>query len=527
MSPRSADPRVAITRVRALAALTAAYFGLSLLSHDLGLIGGDVAPLWPAAGIATAALFLWGMGLWPAVVIGSFLDNWLSGNGAYVSLVAATCGGAATILAVWLLRRSRLEPALDRIPHVLKLFWVALASPTPTALVGTAAIVLGRGGVPMDDYLLGVLVWWLGDAIGIILVAPVVLTWLGRPDAYSPSCGPWELAAIQVTALLSALFVFAPHPEWMEDIVGRPPLIFLIVPPLIWAAMRSGPKGTALALLLVACAAVLRSAFGQGPFANGPLVPRLVVLDMFLLATSLTMLLLAAAVSVSRRLILDLRTASREKANFVAAIRHDLAHPLQAAGLFITILRRRPMPATTRRLLGRVETALGAMEGTLANLREVTALDAGGRAVERQKVRLAEITDQLAAEYELLAHSRGLEFRYVPSQAMVETDPQLLARILRNLLTNALRYTGEGCILLGCRRSGSDILVQVRDSGPGIPPEAQSRLFEAFQRGHVDIPGEGLGLAIVRNLALALGHRIELSSSPGQGTIFSVRLPKA
>lgn len=142
---------------------------------------------------------------------------------------------------------------------------------------------------------------------------------------------------------------------------------------------------------------------------------------------------------------------------------------------------------------------------------------------------LSELLDNLAAEYAQIARSEGLELHYVGCSVLVRSDMQLLARILRNLLSNAIRYTPSGRVVLGCRRHRQRVSIQVWDSGIGIAENRLEEIFQEFKRGDVQRPnqdrGLGLGLAIVEKIAGILGHRIQVRSWPGKGSMFAIDVP--
>ncbi len=241
----------------------------------------------------------------------------------------------------------------------------------------------------------------------------------------------------------------------------------------------------------------------------------------------------AEAVAAIRDRETALRLAERAhnaKAHFLAAASHDLRQPIQALRLFIEVLDRRLEGDADRRILGHASSALKGAEDLLRALLDVSTLDAGIVAPQMRPVALDDVLAELAAEFRSLARARHLDFRYVPSQAWVETDPVLLSRLVRNLLANALRYTSQGRILLGCRPAGGAMRIEVWDTGAGIPADKLDQVFEDFvQLGNPErdrAKGLGLGLAVVRRMALLLRHPVEVRSREGRGTVFSVRVPR-
>nr|WP_246505602.1 PAS-domain containing protein [Coralloluteibacterium stylophorae] len=220
--------------------------------------------------------------------------------------------------------------------------------------------------------------------------------------------------------------------------------------------------------------------------------------------------------------------ANLAKSRFLAAVSHDLAQPLNAARLFTHALAEQAELGEARRAaVANIDGALGSAEGLLAGLLEVSRLDAGGMAPKIEAVALGPLLGGLAAEFGVLARERGLALRYVPTRAWARTDPQLLRRVLQNFLANAVRYTGSGRILLGVRRRGDGIEIEVWDTGPGIAEGDRTLIFEEFRRLDRRGQGLGLGLSIAERMARLLGHPLRLRSSPGRGTVFSVAVPLA
>lgn len=223
--------------------------------------------------------------------------------------------------------------------------------------------------------------------------------------------------------------------------------------------------------------------------------------------------------------------ASITKSRFLAAASHDLRQPVQSLFLFAGVLDQQLQGRRARKLVGDMLHALDALKLLLDGLLDMSKLDAGLVAPQFEDVPLAPLLGRLADEYGRRASNLGLKFRYVPTTAVVRSDPVLLERMLRSLMDNALRFTPFGTILLGCRRHGPRLDLQVLDTGIGIPPEQLANVFEEFhQIGNPErdrTKGLGLGLAIVRRLSRLLGHDIDVASAPGRGSRFTVTAPMA
>ncbi len=233
-----------------------------------------------------------------------------------------------------------------------------------------------------------------------------------------------------------------------------------------------------------------------------------------------------------------LREAKREaeqanlsKTKFLAAVSHDLLQPLNAARLFTSALQEHQVPPASAGLIRNVSNSLEDVESLLGTLVDVSKLDAGVIKPDVTSFAVADLLDNLAAEYRQIAGSEGLTLDFVPSSALVKSDPQLLARVLRNFLTNAIRYTASGRVLLGCRRRAGVLSIEVWDTGAGIAEDKLGEIFQEFKRGapvrSTQDRGLGLGLAIVDKIVRMLGHRIRVSSREGHGSCFAVEVPYA
>lgn len=227
--------------------------------------------------------------------------------------------------------------------------------------------------------------------------------------------------------------------------------------------------------------------------------------------------------------------ANLGKTRFLAAASHDLLQPLNAARLYLSSLIEQQMRDSTdakpanQTLAQKVDTSLGAVEEILDALLDISRLDAGRLAPERQNMPLSSLFEALRVEFAPLAERKGLDLRIVPTRLAVNSDRRLLRRILQNLLSNAIRYTPAGKVLMGARARGDHVSIEIHDTGSGIPADKQDLVFREFQRFAVSAgsgPGIGLGLSIVDRIARVLDHPVTFRSVPGQGTMFALRLPR-
>jgi len=232
--------------------------------------------------------------------------------------------------------------------------------------------------------------------------------------------------------------------------------------------------------------------------------------------------------------VLEAAKAQAERANigksrFLAAASHDLRQPLQTISLLQGILAKRVKDESTLKLVDRLDETVSAMSSMLDKLLDINQLEAGTVRPEVIDFAINGLLDQLRTEFTYHAVEKSLSWRVVPSGLMVRSDPRLLEQIIRNMVSNAVKYTSQGKILLGCRRRGDKVRIEVMDTGIGIPKGEVRKIFEEFHQ--LDNParessrGLGLGLSIVQRLGELLGHSIDVRSLPGSGSLFAVEVP--
>ncbi|WP_295637956.1 ATP-binding protein [uncultured Methylibium sp.] len=225
--------------------------------------------------------------------------------------------------------------------------------------------------------------------------------------------------------------------------------------------------------------------------------------------------------------------ANRAKTQFFAAASHDLRQPLHAMGLFAEALRARTKgDDEVLHLVNSINSSVDALEGLFGELLDITKIDTGGVEPRPEHFTLRELFQRLKLQYEPTAFEKGLALRFAGMRQVVHGDPVLVDRIVRNLLSNAIRYTDDGGVLVSARRRGDSVQLQVWDTGVGIALSEQPHIFDEFYQvqAHSALEphhpkGLGLGLAIVQRLARLMGAPLSLSSIPGRGTVFTLTLP--
>ena len=220
--------------------------------------------------------------------------------------------------------------------------------------------------------------------------------------------------------------------------------------------------------------------------------------------------------------------ANISKTRFLAAASHDILQPLNAARLYVTSLVERQDGGEDSRLVENIDNSLEAIEEILGALLDISRLDAGAMTPSITRFRMGDLMRSLEIEFAPIARAKGLKLTFVPCSLPVESDRALLRRLLQNFISNAIKYTPRGRVLVGCRRHGQSLQIGVYDTGVGIPPQKRGEIFKEFHRleqGARIARGLGLGLSIVERLARVLNHDIALDANAGGGSVFSVTVP--
>lgn len=223
-------------------------------------------------------------------------------------------------------------------------------------------------------------------------------------------------------------------------------------------------------------------------------------------------------------------SASAAKTKFLAAASHDLRQPLHAMSLFLDILDKRNQDPEQAIIVDKIKKSSQSLEGLLESLLDISKLDAGVISINNKSFSIQGLFDILENEFNSIAKKKGLSIHFIPTSLCANSDSQIIEQILRNLISNAIRYTDHGKVLVGCRRSKNSVLLSVYDTGIGIEKKNTEVIFEEFHQ--LDNPGRdrskglGLGLSIVTRLADLLNIKLLMRSTPGKGSVFFIELPR-
>ncbi|MEH2475517.1 signal transduction histidine kinase/CheY-like chemotaxis protein [Nitrobacteraceae bacterium AZCC 2161] len=549
--PRSLTPEInfrrGISYAGGLVAIGAIYFALAKGGLALASIHPSATPIWPPTGVALAAVLLWGYRTWPAIFTAAVIANAMTAGSVATAIAIATGNSLEAVVGAYLINRWSSGCNTFSTPNsVAKFALICFAIATPiSASIGLASLATA-GYIERTNFANAWVTWWLGDVTGALVIAPVIVLWASSHYHAFNRNEFLETAGVLATAVAVGLIAFSPL---IEQTPSRDPLGFLAILPMLWAALRRGPRDTATVALVLAGITIWGTLRGGGPFTTADLNVSFLLVLMFLISITVPSLLLSADVEVRKKAEESLRRAQIElerkvaertqelelanaaKSRFLAMASHDLRQPLHALGLFVAQLRTPLESGERTKMIERVDATRKEMDEMFNSLLDMSRLDAGILTAKITEFRIARLLQKIETTFDQATREKGLRLRVRRSDAWVRSDAMLLERILLNLVSNAVRYTLRGGIIVGCRRRGEMLRIEVWDSGPGIPEDQKQNIFgEFFQLPALKqnrYGGLGLGLAIVDRLRLLLNHQIDLASTVGRGSRFAILVPMA
>jgi signal transduction histidine kinase/CheY-like chemotaxis protein len=549
--PRSLTPEInfhrGISYAGGLAAIGVIYFALAKGGLALASIHPSATPIWPPTGVALAAVLLWGYRTWPAIFTAAVIANATTAGSVATAIAIATGNSLEAVVGAYLINRWSSGCNTFSTPNsVAKFALICFVIATPiSASIGLTSLATA-GYIERTNFANAWVTWWLGDVTGALVIAPVIVLWASSHYHAFNRNEFLETVGVLATAAAVGLIAFSPL---IEQTPSRGPLGFLAILPMLWAALRRGPRDTATVALVLAGMTIWGTLTGGGPFTTADLNVSFLLVLMFLISITVPSLLLGADVEVRKKAEESLRRAQIElerkvaertqelefanaaKSRFLAMASHDLRQPLHALGLFVAQLRTPLKSAERTKTIERVDATRKEMNEMFNSLLDMSRLDAGILTPKITEFPIARLLQKIETAFDQAAREKGLRLRVRRSDAWVRSDAMLLERILLNLVSNAVRYTLRGGIIVGCRRRGEMLRIEVWDSGPGIPEDQKQNIFgEFFQLTAPErnrYGGLGLGLAIVDGLCLLLNHQIDLASTVGRGSRFAILVPMA
>lgn len=520
-------------------AFVAVYFVAGKLGLSLAFVNASATAVWPPTGLAIAALLLFGPQLIPGILIGALAVN-VGTSGDLPSSAGIAIGNTLeAILGSYLVQRwASGRNAFERPQNVLLFaLFAATVAPAVSATIGVSTLAI-RGLAEWSDFAPIWLTWWLGDANGALLVAPVVVLWV----AYRGAIRPEKLAEaglLAVGTVATALLIFG---GLQPASVRHLPIAFLTFPVLVWAAFRFGPRAAATANLAIGGIAVWGTLNGFGPYALESQNESLLVLQAFMAVAAVTSLVLGAAVldrSRAETRVLAAEQQSRHVAEegtrlreeFLSVATHELRTPVAAVSGYAQLAQRALEAGRYEGVgdaVGSIVRQSRRLAALITQLLDASHVHAGRFEIDR---RLTDVS--AAAVWAVEAARMGDAGRHewdvhIGAGIHADVDPDRWEQLVVNLLDNAMKYSEtRKTITVSLTEAQNELSLRVADEGIGIPPDRIARIFERFYRAHDDpgLSGLGLGLYIAREIAERHGGRIQVTSVEAQKTEFTVTLP--
>src|SRR2546423_2068779 len=529
MNPRK------IPTLPAIGVLTLIYLIAGKFSLHLAFLHKSASPVWPPAGIALAALLLFGYRMWPAIFVGAFLVNLTTVGNIITSLGVASGNTLEAICGAWLVNRfAGGTRVFDRAQNVFKFAVAAAVSTSLGPTIGLTSLALG-GFAQWSNYWAIWATWWLGDASGDLIVAPLLLLW-----SVPTTQRKWNRRqAIEVSVLLLLLVFLAEivFGGWFPISAHNYPISFICGPIVIWTAFRFTPRETATGIFILSAIAIWGTLHGFGPFILQTENQSLLMLQAWTAALTITAMAIAAAIAERNRAQAAIEqqkdaveAANRTKDNFLAMLSHELRTPLTPVMAALDTLEADGLRSTeSKNSLAMIRRNVELESQLIDDLLDLTRIAKDKLQLRFGPLDAHEVINNVVeiCRPEAQAGNLKLHLNLRGGAHHISGDAAKFQQIVWNLLKNAVKFTGdEGEITISSTNPEPQLLaISVHDTGIGIEPEIMNRIFDPFEQGERAFQrrygGLGLGLAISKSLAQAHGGTlIARSDGRDRGSTF-------
>jgi signal transduction histidine kinase/CheY-like chemotaxis protein len=523
----------------AIGVLTLIYFVAGYLSLKLAFVNPSASPVWPPAGIALAALIVFGYRMWPAIFVGAFFVNLATAGNFFTSFGIAGGNTLEALCGAWLVNRfAGGTLVFERPQNVFKFALAALISATVSPALGLTSLALG-GFAQWANFWQICLTWWLGDISGILVVVPFLVLW-----SVPATQRKWNRAqVVEVSVLLLLLVVLA------EIVFGGSfpisarnyPVSFLCGPIVIWTAFRFTPRETATGVFVLSSIAIWGTLNGFGPFVMQTENQSLLMLQSWTAALTITAMAIAAAIAERNRAQAAIKqqkeaveAANKTKDNFLAMLSHELRTPLTPVIAALDALESETSPSEfAKSSLSMIRRNVELESQLIDDLLDLTRIAKDKLQLRFGSIDAHEVISDVVEICRAEAQDRRLNLR-VNTRAgahHILADSAKFQQIIWNLVKNSIKFTGEnGEIMISTTNPEPQTLViNVKDTGIGIEPEIMSRIFDPFEQGEQAFQrrygGLGLGLAISKSLTQAHGGTLAAQSNGrDQGSTFTLTM---
>ena len=514
-------------------AVAAVYIAVGKIGLHWAVIHPSATAIWPASGLALASVLLLGTYVWPAVFLGAFVVN-LTTAGSVISCLGIALGNTleAVLGALLVNRFASGRMAFDR-PQTTFAF-AAVGGGLSTMVSATIGVtsLAATGYLAWTNAPSVWITWWLGDATGIVIFAPVAILWISNWRLAWAGRKILEFTALIFSVLLVGNLVFG---VWSLRLPDHNPLEFLCIPLILWAAFRFGRRVAATTTAVLSVLATSGTLEGHGPFAINSPNDSLLLLQAFVGVVSVLSIGVAATVWERKRAERLLRESEQRLTRyttyleqFVYAASHDLQEPLRQVGMFTELLAKRYHKdgPEVAQWVEFVTQGVRRMSELIKGLIPFASLVG----TERHSLVAVKMNDAITTAQENLATviDDAGAIVFADDLPTVMGEPAQLILLMQNLIANAIKYRSEESprVHIEGMRGSKEWIFSVRDNGIGIEPEYHDLVFGLFKRLHNrTTPGAGMGLGIAKRIVELHGGRIWVDSALGQGSTFYFTIP--
>ncbi|HWH46629.1 MAG TPA: MASE1 domain-containing protein [Burkholderiales bacterium] len=514
--------------------LAAVYFMAAKASLLLAIPPGYATPVWPPSGIALAALLLFGSRMWPGIWLGAAITNFTIQGSPLLAVLIGTGNTLEAVVAAALIRgyvSKRGE--FETVEAVAMFVAFSALSALIAATIGSVSLKV-TGTIQVSEFSSNAWIWLQGDASGMMIFTPLILTWYLRPlPRWNPAT--WgEAAALGLSVVVATMLVF----RGLRTDGTAQPLAFVTLPFLLWAAIRFEQRAVTMAIAGIAGIALCYTVNGRGPFSLGS--PDAVGLILLAYASTLVIIGLFLSVVIGQRRraelavrqrVHELQESERHVNEFLAMLSHELRNPLAPMVNALALMRQDS--AQNPPMLGLLDRQVAHLSHIVDDLLDVSRITRGKIRLQKETAELGGMVARALESARPLIDGRGhaLELDLGGEDLFVHADATRICQVALNLINNSAKYTpAGGRISISLRRDGSDAVLKIKDTGMGIPPKLLPRVFDLFIQGDRALDrsegGLGIGLTIAKRIVeMHGGSTVAFSEGPGKGAEFVVRLP--
>lgn len=515
-------------------ALFLGYVAMTWIGLSLPVAEGVVTPVWAPAGIALVGLVCGGVRLWPVVLAAAFVGNATAGSTLLLSAGIAGGNTAQAVVGALLLGRFGFSTSLRRGRDVGLLLPVAALSGTISATFGVTQL-WALDHVSMMGFAERWLLWWSGDVMGILVVAPFLFAAITRLT---------EGARIRRLRMAEFVFVQGALAVVAAVVFSNEQFRFpaLMIPLWAWAALRFHAFGSATATLIVASLGVAYTVNGAFMFDGLDPAQTVQLVQALIAVVGLSALMIGASLAESemqrakvedslrseQEVASNLRAIDDMKDRLLAAVSHELRTPLTSILALSALLRQRHAAIDADKLeemLDRLVVESRRLDTLLSDLLDLERLRLGMLEPRYQRVDVSDLVRTALERFSIDDRPTRLDLESIE----IDADAAKVDRIVDNLIGNAFKHTPlDGCVTISVRRVGNGALIAVDDQGEGIPDDRKQAVFQPFNRGATDVsevPGTGIGLSLVAHFTELHGGRVWVEDRDGGGSSFRVFLP--